>query len=334
MLCLLWPWLAAADFDESKTGHIDYPAWFAEDAFLDIEEMLSEAQAQGRQGVMLLFTTEGCSYCEQFIRDLADPDTATRLQQSYLSLGLEIFDDAEIIAPDGDSLPVKQFAVERGVEFAPTLLFYSANGERMGRYTGYQSPERFKQILDYLNADAWKSSSLSEYLATISGEKAADVSRALPDDPLFEKPPYALDRSHISASRPLMVLFARKSCDECMEFHKAVLSVPEVRSTLKRFEVVQLDVDDRTTPVLTPDGKKLDPASWYAQTGLDRVPALLFFNETGQQALSTDALVMRGRMMNSLNFMLERAYEKDWTYQRFARSKGIERAQKAAAQSQ
>jgi hypothetical protein len=33
-------------------------------------------------------------------------------------------------------------------------------------------------------------------------------------------------------------------------------------------------------------------------------------------------------MMNSVNFVLEKAYKKGWTYQRFARSKAIERRQK------
>ena len=95
--------------------------------------------------------------------------------------------------------------------------------------------------------------------------------------------------------------------------------------------VTQLDIGDTETPVLAPDGQKLTPAQWWDKTGLDRLPALLFFNETGEEVLNTDALVRKGRMMNSLNFTLERAYEKGWTYQRFARTKSIERAQKAAA---
>ena len=32
-------------------------------------------------------------------------------------------------------------------------------------------------------------------------------------------------------------------------------------------------------------------------------------------------------MMNALLYTLERAYENDWTYQRFARSKALERLQ-------
>jgi len=53
----------------------------------------------------------------------------------------------------------------------------------------------------------------------------------------------------------------------------------------------------------------------------------MFFDEGGAAALETDALVLEQRMMNSLSYVLERAYEQGWTYQRFARSKGIARWQ-------
>ncbi len=89
--------------------------------------------------------------------------------------------------------------------------------------------------------------------------------------------------------------------------------------------VVRLDARDSKTPVLAPDGARTTPADWFAATGFSRLPALLFFDEKGREVLRTDALVLRQRMMNSLGFTLERAFEKDWTYQRFARSKAIER---------
>ena len=70
----------------------------------------------------------------------------------------------------------------------------------------------------------------------------------------------------------------------------------------------------------------LTPAKWYQTSSISRLPALLFFNETGKLSLQTDAFVRRSRMLNSINYMLEKAYLKDWTYQQFARSKAIERS--------
>ncbi|MEA3276805.1 MAG: hypothetical protein U9Q81_16225 [Pseudomonadota bacterium] len=53
---------------------------------------------------------------------------------------------------------------------------------------------------------------------------------------------------------------------------------------------------------------------------------MVFFDESGRQVLQTDALVLKSRMMNSLGFVAERAYEDGWTYQRFARSQAMARA--------
>jgi thioredoxin-related protein len=242
---------------------------------------------------------------------------------------MEIFDDSEMISPPGDSLRVKQFAKKEGVEYSPTLLFYGEKSEPLLKIVGYQSPERFKTILDYLTGQHFRSESFRDYsnrLATETSASHPDVE--LEKDRLFMKPPYALDRSRFPADKPLLVIFEKSACKECEEFHDEVLSLNEIRAELEKFEIARFDANDGKTPVLTPDGKRVTPAIWFDQTAFTRVPGLLFFDENGNEVLKTDALVLHQRMMNSLGFVLERAYKKGWTYQRFARSKSIERQQK------
>jgi thioredoxin-related protein len=96
---------------------------------------------------------------------------------------------------------------------------------------------------------------------------------------------------------------------------------------LTQFEVMRFDAADDKTSLVGPDGGMVTPASWFVQTEFTRVPALMFFNEEGITVLQTDALVLQQRMMNSLNYVLERAYERGWSYQRFARSQAIARQQ-------
>ena len=40
----------------------------------------------------------------------------------------------------------------------------------------------------------------------------------------------------------------------------------------------------------------------------------------------TDAVLERQRMLNACGLVLERAYEKGWSYQRYARSRALERS--------
>lgn len=320
----------ANDFKESEIVHIEYPDWFKKDPFTDLAETLQTARADGKQGLMVLFTTYGCSYCDLFIRkSLGNSKIASLVQANFSSVGLEIFDDAEMTDPHGKETPIKQFAKREGVEYSPTLLFYGDGGTRVSRAVGYQSPERFVKIIEYVTGNRFQHESLSEYFSRLAGEdKTAPSKVGLKQDPMFSNPPYALERGRFPASQPLLVIFERVGCSECQAFHADVIASKEVRAVLKEFEIVRLDAADEKAPVLSPEGKKVAPAFWFRQHAFTRVPALVFFDERGNEVLKTDALVLHQRMMNSMNFVLERAYKKGWTYQRFARSKAIEKRQK------
>ena len=318
-----------ADIDDSKIRHIEYPDWFKKSPFFDLEEDLNQAVLSGKQGLMVLFTTEGCSYCYMFIREsLGNPDIATIVQENFDSVGAEIFDDTDMTDPHGVSMSIKEFSQAQGVGFSPTVLFFDDNADRILRVVGYQSPERFQAILGYVTGKHYLNEPLANYFARMSETVSVRPSASrLKEDMLFEKPPYALDRSRFPASQPLLVIFEKPGCAECDEFHASVLSLEEVRRLLKKFEIVRLDATDQKTVVLAPDGRRITPESWFNQAEFTRAPALSFFDEKGIEVLSTDALVLRQRMMNSLYYVLERAYDMGWSYQQFARSKAIERNQ-------
>lgn len=337
LLCIsltlsIGPASKAGGFDEAQITHIGYPAWFKE-SFLDLQEDIEEARDAGKVGVMLLFTSEGCSYCAEFIRtSLADPYLSGRLQDHFDAVGLDIFSDAELVDPAGRDTRVNQFALEAGAGFSPTLLFYGDSGRLLYRGVGYYPPERFSLVLDYLIGRHNEKASFRDLVATRTasdGQLASDY--RLRPDPLFSAPPFVLDRRHMPAQRPLLVIFEREGCRNCASLHAEVLTLPGVRDLIGRFEVVRLDAADTATPLITPDGARTTPAAWFGETGFSALPALLFFDEGGKEVLRTDALVLRQRMMNSLLYTLERAYENQWTYQRFARSKAIESIQRERA---
>ena len=168
----------AKDFDDAAIMHIDYPRWFKEDPFYDLAENLKQARSSGKQGLMVFFTTEGCSYCAEFIRkSLNNPEIAARVQKNFDTVGLEIFNDAEMTSPRGESMPMKQFAKEEGAEFAPTLLFFGDEGNNILRAAGYQSPDRFQMILGYLTGKHYQNESLANYVAR-QAEKTSTISSA------------------------------------------------------------------------------------------------------------------------------------------------------------
>jgi thioredoxin-related protein len=334
-LLLISTSLQAKEFKDSKFSHIEYPDWFIDSPFLELNDDLANARATGKQGLMVVYSTEGCSYCGLFIKkSLGNQEIAAMVRKHFGAVGLEIFDDTNIVGPQGQESTVKAFAKQEGVMFSPTVLFYDKEGNRVLRITGYQSPKRFKTTLQYVVGKHYQTQTIAEYTQRISKAKAKGVSTApLRQDPLFIKPPYILQRNVFPATEPLLVIFETTNCEECDVFHDKVLGDKQVRDLLKRYEVVRLDSGDDKTAVVTPDGSRTTPASWYKRQGFSRTPALLFFNERGLTAIKTDNLVLRQRMMNSINYVNERAYTKGWSYQRFARSKAIERNVKKTAKT-
>ena len=317
---------ADASFDDTAIQQIHYPPWF-KDSFLDLADDAAMADKAGKQGLLLFFTTQGCSYCHLFIqKSLGNPAIADRLRQHFDAIGLEIFSDAELTDFDGNTAPVKEFALAAGVQFAPTLLFFDTAGEPLLKLTGYYEPERFQQALGYLIDGAHEAMSLRDYLAQQAAAGSPAAAWTLPDDALFEPPPYALDRSRMPAQRPLLVIFEGADCARCPRFHDEVLGDPDIRERLAGFDVVRLDAADTDTPVSTPSGARTTAAAWFASLDFTELPALAVFAEDGRQVLATDALVLAGRMQNSIGFVTERAYERGWNYQRYARSQALARA--------
>lgn len=314
---------AGEDFDEGAIYKVQYPDWFKH-SFLNLQDDAEEAAEDDKQGLFVFFSTQGCSYCHLFIEtSLGDAVIASRLRENFDSIGLEIFSDAELTDFTGAQTRVKTFALDQGVEFAPTLLFFDTDGKRLLRLTGYYEPERFSAVLDYLVDGHHREQGLREYLAS---RAAPAESHELRVDALFAEPPYALDRSRMPAQRPLLVLFEGPVCARCERFHAEVLGDGPTRERLAAFELVRLDAADGETPVLTPDGERTDPEAWYDSFGFTELPALVFFNESGEQVLATDALVLKSRMNNLIGFVTERAYEKGWNYQRYARTQGMKKA--------
>ncbi len=327
LFCLTSHASAKELFIDSVVTHIEFPDWFIENPFNNLQEELDNALAKGKKGIMVLYITEGCSYCHVFIqRSLGDPVIAAAVQKDFDSIGFEIFDDVEMVDPKGNSISIKQFALKEGVEYSPTVLFYGKDGARLLRLVGYQSPERFTLSLEYVVNDYYNSMRLGDFIKERLSKDSTIVAKdRLTPDPLFEEPPHNLDRRSGPGKYPILVILEKKNCVACEEFHYEVLNLDDIRETMEWFDIVQLDADDTHSKIIMPDGKAITPAALYEASGFTRVPSLLFFNTKGEEVLKTDTLILRQRLMNSMDYVLEHAYLKDWTYQQFARSKAIER---------
>ncbi len=326
------------NFDDNFVGKIKYPEWFHTSDFLNYQEDLSEAVEQGKKGAFLLFTTQGCPYCDKFIKlSLGDAEIAKKMQKDFMPTGLEIFNDIEITDFKGEVMPAKDFAKKTGVQFTPTLIFYDKEGKQVFQAIGYQSPQQFKQILNYVASEHYHTQNLRAYLKqhakndyqpSVADQLISGLYQETVATTLFDDKHVNFDPSTQTSPRPLVVLFEEDNCQDCVDFHENILPIKAVQQLLKQFQVVKFNAADDKTALTKPDKTSTTPAQWVKALNFQHFPALVFFDKQGRQVLQTDALLRKKRMLYSCQYVLENAFDKGWSYQRFGRFKEGEKKRK------
>jgi hypothetical protein len=120
--CTLLPWatIAASEaMDDSELLTAEYPEWFLE-SFLNLQEDLANTRDAGKKGLIVVFSTVGCSYCYKLASEtLRNPEVIANLRRDFDALASEIFSDDLMISPSGEELPVKEFAKNIGADLTP-----------------------------------------------------------------------------------------------------------------------------------------------------------------------------------------------------------------------
>ena len=312
------------DFADDAIVDISHPEWFKH-SFYNLRDDLEEAQAAGKQGIMLFMSTRRCSYCKVFLDHvLSDPDIKRHVQSNYDVIGLEILSDIEMVDVDGESYRVKEFVTRMKAAFTPTLLFYGTDGQLQLKIVGYYPQDKFKRVLDYLEGEIYRKEALRDYLSRTETSKPGVAAQMIVDRELFSQSPYILDRRAANAQQQLLVVFERGNCEACERLHRRVLSDTSVRKLIGEFEAIQLDISDESERIIIPEGDRLSPKQWYQKLNLSYTPAIVFFDESGQEVLRLDSETLRYRLEGTLQLVLERAYENDAQLQRWRRKKAIE----------
>ena len=292
------------------------PDWFRQ-SFLDLGEDVREAAANGRR-VMLYFHQANCPYCSLLVKDnFTRPDIAAAMQKNLDSIAINMWGDREVTATDGRSYTEKSLAAALAVNYTPTLIFLDEQGRVALRLNGYYPPERFRLALDYVAGQKEKELTFHAYL---DAHLAAARNGGLHAEPFFLPPPYALERTHLPAARPLAVFFERADCPDCDRLHEKVLADPATRALVEQFETVQLDVAT-DAPVITPGGARTTASAWARALDLGYSPAIVFFDRQGREVMRIEAFLKTFHVQSVFDYVLREAYLTEPSFQRFISSR-------------
>ncbi|WP_455199818.1 thioredoxin fold domain-containing protein [Kaarinaea lacus] len=282
---LLWLNSALA----AQGSRVVYPAWFKESLY-DLQGDLQDARAAGKKGIMVFYSMETCSYCLAILeKAFKEKEIAQRLNQNYDVIGLDVFSDNELVDPRGKTHWTKEFAVVEKAKFTPTMIFYGEGGAIQLRLVGYQSPEKMRAVLNYLEGDNYTRMSLRQFM-----KQGQSATKSAKDKTVNQD----LDRRK-SSDRHLMVVFESDDCSKC-QLLREMLKAEVLQPYLLRLDVAFVSSSDTQNRITTPEGKQLSGKAWADQLGLIHNPAMVFFYGEGKEVLRVDTDILLNKDGNDI----------------------------------
>ncbi len=288
----------------------EHPAWFKE-SFLDFQEDVDEAAANNKRVVVYVYQ-QGCPYCNRLVEyNFGQKDIVEKTQQNFEVIALNMWGDREVTTLDGATMIEKDFAKSIGANYTPTLLFFDEQGQVVLRVNGYYPPHNFRIALDYVAGKKEQGQTYRDYFATRHPVPATGELHA---EPFFMQPPYDLTRA--GTTRPLVVFFEQKECQECDRLHQKTLQYPMTRELVQQLDAVQLDMWS-STAVITPDNRKMTAREWARELNIAFAPSLVFFDTQGQEVMRADGFLKNFHVQTLFDYVAKGAYTTEPEFQRY-----------------
>lgn len=316
---------AKADAMDDYTigGHgrasIVYPEWFKK-SFLDLQDDLSDAISSGKKGIIVFFSFKRCSHCKAFIaKTLSEASTRNRVQKDYDIIAMDIFNDIEVTDLKGNAMPISQFAEISKARLTPTLIFYGSDKKQLVKIVGFYPPEKFNRVLDYIDTGSYKNLKLSKYLNSVTSKENKKSEPTNYKYQYVTPAPYNLQAMRKDAKKPMFVVFDNPGCSACNRFHKRVLQDSVITKSAKDYDAIILDRNNNKTKVTLPNGRTITPKQWEKELQLGYDISVVFFDKQGKEVHRLDSETGRDRMMLSMQYVLDKGYQRHEQYLRWIR---------------
>ncbi|MFK5986384.1 MAG: thioredoxin fold domain-containing protein [Pseudomonadota bacterium] len=317
LLCFVSPFILASENDESfdefeefddrpVISEITHPKWFKE-SFLDLQDDIQEAKQAGKKGIIVYFGQKHCAYCLALMKnDFGQKDIASYVQNNFDVIAINIWGSKEITTLDGTTMTERQYAMQEKANLTPSLIFYDNRGKKAFMLRGYYPPYKFRAALEFVVEGYYQEENFADYISRADPPPKFEISD-MNDERFFMPPPYALDRSHFKAEKPLLVFFEQHDCHACDVLHSDPLQNLETQKLLGYFDNVQVDIK-ANTPIWTPSGKKITAKQWAKQLNLFYTPTIIAFDPSGKEIMRIDSVAHVYRLKGILEYLASKSY--------------------------
>lgn len=127
-----------------------------------MEEAQDKSAADGK-ALFVFVEAEWCGICKRMIQNVfPNQEVKEDLASNYHSVKIDL-DSKNDIRFNGESMTEREFARKMDVSGTPTTIFFSSDGEELGRQVGFIGTDELNRLLAYIISDQFPDVPLKEF---------------------------------------------------------------------------------------------------------------------------------------------------------------------------
>jgi len=131
-------------------------------SWLTMEEA-QQASAEDGNPVFVFVEAEWCGICKRMQKNVFPKDAVyAPLMEAYHPVLIDLDSKKEILF-NGETMTEREFARKMEVQGTPTTLFFSADGDELGRQVGFIDTDELNLLLAYITSDQFPDVPLEEF---------------------------------------------------------------------------------------------------------------------------------------------------------------------------
>jgi len=117
---------------------------------------LDQAAKRAGKPLLVLFEQKQCLPCDELHLDIFKRKESRALLDKFQVAQFDQWATTELVTPDGKPTTARQWAKDLKVNYAPTMIFFDAEGRELFRAEAYLKAFHVQSVLDYVASGAYK----------------------------------------------------------------------------------------------------------------------------------------------------------------------------------
>ena len=124
--------------------------------FITTPYRLADALRVQPKPMVVMFEQKHCADCDILHLDILAREESRKLLEPFHVALLDKWSDAPVQTPDGKRISSREWANKLNIHYAPSMVFFDAQGQEVFRTEGYLRTFHVQSILDYVASGAYR----------------------------------------------------------------------------------------------------------------------------------------------------------------------------------